>query len=61
MIREAPRPNRYFHEALAFWQLGQQKAAGDALREARKLGLKPEDLLEPERADYEELARNLQL
>ncbi len=60
-IRDDPQPPNYFHRALAFWQLGQQKAAGDAFREARKMGLKPEDLLLLERADYEELARNLPL
>ena len=59
VIRDDPRPNRYFHQALAFWQLGQKKAANDAFLEAGNRGLKPEDLVERERAKYEELTRNL--
>jgi len=42
---------------LAFWQLGQKKAASDALVSAGTMGLKPIDLSGFEKADYEELAR----
>jgi tetratricopeptide (TPR) repeat protein len=59
VIREEPRPNRYFHRALALWQLGQKKAANEAFREAVNRGLKPEDLMVLERASYAELLRNL--
>jgi cellulose synthase operon protein C len=58
-IRDQPRPTRYFHRALACWRLGQPRAAAEAFREAQKMGLKPGALLSLERADYEELARNL--
>ena len=58
-IHEDPRPNRFFHQALAFWQLGQKKAANDAFLEASNRGLKAEDLVGLERANYEDLARKL--
>jgi len=58
-IRDDPQPANYFHRALTCWQLGQQKAATDAFHEARKLGLKPEDLLLLERADYDKLVREV--
>jgi cellulose synthase operon protein C len=54
------RPNREFHRALACYQLGQTQAAAQALREARKKGLKPENLNPMERPAYQELAAKLQ-
>jgi tetratricopeptide (TPR) repeat protein len=58
-IRDDPRPDYYFHQALAYRQLGQKKAANDAFLEAGSRGLKPEDLVGLDRAKYEELTRNL--
>ena len=58
-LRDDPQPASYFHRALACWRLGQQRAATEAFRQARKLGLKPEGLVVLERGDYEELARSL--
>ncbi|HEV2968642.1 MAG TPA: tetratricopeptide repeat protein [Pirellulales bacterium] len=55
-----PRPNREFHRALACYQLGQTQAAAQALHEARKKGLKPENLNPMERPAYQELAAKLQ-
>jgi tetratricopeptide (TPR) repeat protein len=52
-------PTQYFHRALTCWRLGQQKAAAEAFREARNMGLAPQRLFVLEQADYDELARNL--
>jgi len=60
VVSEEPRPNRQFHRALACFQLGQSQAAAQALDEARKLGLKPEDLNSLERPVYEDLVAKLQ-
>jgi cellulose synthase operon protein C len=60
VVSEEPRPGRQFHRALACFQLGQPQAAAQALGEARKLGLKPEDLNPLERPAYEELVAKLQ-
>ena len=54
-------PASYFHRALTRWRLGQQTAAIEDLREARKMGLKPEDLSGLERGDYQSLAQSLKL
>jgi tetratricopeptide (TPR) repeat protein len=59
-VGEEPRPNRHFHRALACWRLGQQQDAADALAEAHKLGLKPEQLNPLERQDYQELVKRLE-
>ncbi len=61
VIREDPQADRYFHQALAYWQLGQQRQAKEAFQAAQRLGLRPEGLLVLERPDYEELARKLAL
>jgi len=58
-ISDGPQPCHYFHRALAHWRLGQQTAAREDFQQARKMGLKPEDLLEFERADYNGLASKL--
>ncbi len=54
------RPNRQFHRAQAYFQLGDTKAAMQALGEARKLGLKPADLSPLERPAFQDLAAELQ-
>jgi tetratricopeptide (TPR) repeat protein len=59
LIRDDPRPDRYFRQALAFRRLGEKNAANGAFREAVKRGLKPEDLAGLERAKYDELVQNL--
>ena len=59
-VSEEPRPNRHFHRALAYWRLGQPQDAADALAEAHKLGLKPEQLNPLERQDYQELVKRLE-
>jgi cellulose synthase operon protein C len=60
VVSEEPRPGRQFHRALACFQLGQPQAAAQALGEARKLGLKPEDLNALERPAYQELVAKLE-
>jgi tetratricopeptide (TPR) repeat protein len=59
-VSEEPRPNRHFHRALACWRLGRPQDAADALAEAHKLGLKPEQLNPLERQDYQELVKRLE-
>ena len=54
------RPNRQFHRAQAYFQLGDTKAAMQALGEARKLGLKLADLSPLERPAFQDLAAELQ-
>jgi cellulose synthase operon protein C len=70
-IQDDPRQTLYFHRALASWQIGrkgdtpeavretQKRAATEAFREARRLGLKPEGLHPLERADYDALAASI--
>jgi tetratricopeptide (TPR) repeat protein len=55
-IREDPQPDRFFHRSQACWKLGEEKAAADALQEARKRGLKPQQLHPLERQEYRRLA-----
>jgi tetratricopeptide (TPR) repeat protein len=55
-IREDPQAGRFFHQAQACWQLGEEKAAADAFQEARKRDLKPEQLHPLERQEYRRLA-----
>jgi cellulose synthase operon protein C len=57
---EEPRPNRQFHRALAFFQLDRKEDARKALREARTMGLKPEQLIALERPDYQQLTAKLE-
>jgi tetratricopeptide (TPR) repeat protein len=59
-IAVEPKPNRQFHRALAYFQLGQVETAAQALGEARKLGFKPEQLGVLERGDYQQLAAKLE-
>jgi tetratricopeptide (TPR) repeat protein len=58
-VHDEPRADRLFHLALANYRAGDQRAATDAMRQARKLGLKPEQLSSLERADYQELNEKL--
>jgi tetratricopeptide (TPR) repeat protein len=55
-IAVEPKPNRQFHLALAYLQLGQTQAAAKAMDDASKAGFKPEELNPLERPMYEELA-----
>jgi hypothetical protein len=59
VVRDDPRPDRQFHRALACFQLGQTEAAAQALRAARRLGLKHKDLNPLERPGYPALAAKL--
>ena len=58
-IREEAKPARYFHRFQACSRLGQDKAAADALREARKRGLKLEQLHPLEREECRRLLGKL--
>ena len=59
VVGEDPRPNRQFHLALAYFQVGQEKAAAQALADGRKLGLTPDKLHPLERPDYRDLTAKL--
>ncbi len=54
-----PRSNRLFHLALAHYQVGQQKAATQALAEGQQPGLAPDELPPLERAEYQNLMAKL--
>jgi tetratricopeptide (TPR) repeat protein len=59
VVGEDPRPNRQFHLALAYFQVGQEKAAAQALADGRKLGLTADKLHPLERPDYRDLTAKL--
>lgn len=54
-IEDAPTALRYFHQAQAYYQLGQKKDASDALKMAHKRGLKEGHLDGAERRAYRKL------
>jgi tetratricopeptide (TPR) repeat protein len=59
-VHDEPRADREYHLALANWRAGDSKAASDALDQAKKMGLKPEQLNSLERPEYQELVVKLQ-
>jgi cellulose synthase operon protein C len=61
VVRDDPQPIYAFHRAWALSQLGQQGAATDVLIEARRLGLKQDDIPPLERPYYEWLVQKLGL
>jgi len=54
-IAENPRPNRHFHLARAYYQAKQKEKAAEALQEAEKLGLDPQQLHPLERPVFRKL------
>jgi tetratricopeptide (TPR) repeat protein len=58
-IAVAPGPDNYFHLAQAYLVAKRNREAGEALQEARNLGLKPEMLHPFERRAYDQLVASL--
>ena len=58
-IADAPSATWYFHKAQVHYEVGQLKAATDALAKAHELGLTPEQLSPLERQAYHDLQEAL--
>ena len=56
-ITDAPEPIRFFHQAQAYNMLGRKEAAGKAMQEAEKRGLKLTELQPLERPSYQQLRK----
>jgi cellulose synthase operon protein C len=59
VLREDPKPSTHFHRALAYLRLGQKQEATEAFHDALRLGLKPNEVFDLEKPEYEELVKSL--
>lgn len=58
-LKKQPTAVRYFHQAQAYFQDGQKKAAVKSLKMAQDMGLKESSLFGVERRNYQKLLRDL--